>query len=98
LDIVVGLAPLRCLAGFALECCSIARSLGMHRAGFCHASARRRVLGRARVALRVSDPIVIPAFAVIVFATWPDRGIVASMLQRRVARRYFLFVYLCTFR
>ena len=87
LDIVVGLAPLRCLAGFALGMLLyFHRSIVRDASDGLLSSIQLGAVCWAVLALafRVSDPIVIPAFALIVLATWPDRGIVASMLSRRV--------------
>jgi peptidoglycan/LPS O-acetylase OafA/YrhL len=82
LDIVVGLAPLRCLAGF---------SIGMLL--FYHRDVRVPVPSVWQVAASiwilvalawpVRDPFIIPAFAALVFFTWRDEGIVASLLSSR---------------
>lgn len=84
LDIVAGLAPLRCIAGF---------SVGMLLYHFRALPARAPsailswlqliAVAWASLALanRVSDPLVIPAFALIVATTWPDRGIVAAAIR-----------------
>jgi peptidoglycan/LPS O-acetylase OafA/YrhL len=39
------------------------------------------------LAFPVSDPLIVPAFALIVFATWPDRGLVARLLSARPFQR-----------
>jgi peptidoglycan/LPS O-acetylase OafA/YrhL len=87
LDIVVGLAPLRCIAGFALG-----MFLYFHRSLVRSASDRLLSLlqllaascAALALAFSVSDPLVIPAFALLVFATWTDRGVVASVLSTRI--------------
>jgi len=82
LDIVVGLAPLRCLAGF---------SLGMLL--FYHRDTRfpfHSIWQLAAVAwiltalaIPVRDSLIIPAFALLVFATWRDEGLIAAALSCR---------------
>jgi peptidoglycan/LPS O-acetylase OafA/YrhL len=82
LDITVGLAPLRCLAGFGL---------GM--LIFHHREIAERVRGRsltqmgavtwvvASLVLPVPDPLIIPGFAALVLLTWTDKGLVARTLS-----------------
>jgi peptidoglycan/LPS O-acetylase OafA/YrhL len=82
LDITVGLAPLRCLAGFGL---------GM--VLFYHRALIERIPGRnllqlatvawilTALAIPVRDAVIVPAFAALVFLTWTDEGIVARWLS-----------------
>lgn len=89
LDIVVGLAPARCLAGFALG-----MLIYFHRSAMQKASdpllSVIQLAGVAwallALAFRVNDPLVIPAFALVVLSTWPDRGVIASLLSLRAPR------------
>jgi peptidoglycan/LPS O-acetylase OafA/YrhL len=86
LDITEGLAPLRCIAGFGL---------GMLLFWYSDVIEGRSVATLSLLQLiatawiffalmvRVSDPIIVPAFALIVISTWQDRGIVARMLSTR---------------
>ena len=83
LDIVVGLAPLRCLAGFGLG-----MLLFYHRdTRPCHSPPYGRGPHWHRdllaLAIPVRDSLIIPAFALYVFATWRDEGVLASFLSRR---------------
>jgi peptidoglycan/LPS O-acetylase OafA/YrhL len=84
LDITVGLAPLRCIAGFGLG-----MLLFFHR-------ERSRQLPWVSVLqfaaaiwivfaliFPMPDPLIIPPFAVLVFLTWEDRGIVAKLLSTK---------------
>ncbi len=87
LDIVAGLAPLRCIAGFG-----IGMLLYFHRPLAARASDLRLsalqwlalVAALAALMWRVNDPLIIPAFALIVWSTWPDRGMISAMLSTRL--------------
>lgn len=86
LDIVHGLAPIRCLAGF---------SLGMLIFYYRHwwASLPDRVLSAMQIAatgvivaalvVSCNDILLVPAFVVLVAATSPDRGVVSEALKWR---------------
>jgi peptidoglycan/LPS O-acetylase OafA/YrhL len=82
LDIVVGLAPLRCLAGF-----SLGMLLFYHRDRHLPLPSMWQVVAvvwiLAALAVPVRDSLIIPAFAVLVFATWRDEGLIASLLSCR---------------
>src|SRR5206468_1568635 len=82
LDITVGLAPLRCLAGFGLG------MVLFHEREIADRIPGRTVLQLAAVAwilasltIRVRDPLIIPGFAALVLLTWTDKGIVARFLS-----------------
>ena len=86
LDIVVGLAPARCVAGFFL---------GMLL--YFHRDAVARLPDIALSALQIgsiaatllilatptADPWIIPAFFVLVASTWTDQGLLPKLLRRR---------------
>lgn len=86
LDIIAGLAPLRCLSGFFL---------GMILCEHRHWTARwsdsvialsqgAGLAGSITVlATRCPDPLIIPFFTLIVFSTWQDRGPLHWLLVRR---------------
>ena len=74
LDIIAGLAPLRCLSGFMIGCKSAAAAAA--------AAAAASVL-----AVRCPDPVIIPFFALLVIATWEDRGPLRPLLLRHSLMR-----------
>jgi peptidoglycan/LPS O-acetylase OafA/YrhL len=86
LDITAGSAPLRCLAGFGLG-----MIVYVNRATVTRLS--NRVLSFLQViamvwavlalAYKVADPLILPAFALVVLTTWPDRGLVSRVLSRQ---------------
>lgn len=86
LDIVKGLAILRCLAGF-----SLGMVLFMQRAWFERLpdslltlmQATGLALALATLLLGLNDVIAIPGFFLLVAATWPDRGWLARPLAMR---------------
>jgi peptidoglycan/LPS O-acetylase OafA/YrhL len=90
LDIVAGLAPLRCIAGFAIgmllyDC----RALAARTPDGLLSAAQLIAVAWIGWGLthRVADPLVVPAFALIVAATWTDRGIIARLLSLRPFER-----------
>ncbi|MFW2830110.1 acyltransferase family protein [Sphingomonas sp. ID0503] len=88
LDIVVGLAPLRCLAGFVLGMCLFYGREGIARLGepvlsILQLAALALLL--LTLALGWNDVAAVPAFAVLVGATWTDRGVLARALVGRVS-------------
>ncbi|MFL6727719.1 MAG: acyltransferase family protein [Sphingomicrobium sp.] len=86
LDIIAGLAPLRCIAGFGLGMIVYHYRAQILRASDPLLSAVQvtallwACLG---LAYKVNDPLIIPAFLMIVASTWVDRGIVAKLLSLR---------------
>lgn len=86
LDIVSGLAPLRCLAGFGAGMLVYFHRRAIERwptallSTLQLAAAGTVVLG---LAWPVNDVLLIPAFVLLVAATWPDRGMVARLLGRQ---------------
>jgi peptidoglycan/LPS O-acetylase OafA/YrhL len=89
LDITVGLAPARCIAGFVLGVLAY-----FHRGIALQLSDRTLSLiqlvgvawALAALASWTADPLIIPAFVLIVFSTWPDRGVIASLLSGALPR------------
>ena len=82
LDITVGLAPLRCLAGFGLGMVVFYHSAAVERV----ASLSLLQLGAiawilAALAMPLRDALIVPGFAALVFLTWTDRGIIARWLS-----------------
>jgi peptidoglycan/LPS O-acetylase OafA/YrhL len=84
LDITVGLAPLRCLAGFGLG------MVLFHHRAMVERVASLNLLQLAAVAwilaalaISIRDALIVPGFAALVFLTWTDRGIVARWLSAR---------------
>lgn len=89
LDIVMGLAPLRCLAGFSLGMLVFygREPLGRLAAlplAFLQLGAAAVVL--AGLALPLPDVALIPAFVLIVATTWRDKGPLAPLLMLRPVR------------
>jgi peptidoglycan/LPS O-acetylase OafA/YrhL len=86
LDITVGAAPLRCLAGFALGMLLYLERARASRISDAMLSGYQ-VLGTAWVFLalmfNVADPLIIPAFLLLVWATWQDRGLIAVSLSAK---------------
>ena len=86
LDITVGAAPLRCLAGFALGMLLYLERARASRISDAMLSGYQ-LLGTAWVFLalmfKVVDPLIIPAFLLLVWATWQDRGLVAVALSAK---------------
>ena len=84
LDITVGLAPLRCIAGF-----SLGMLLFYHRERIEHLPALSVLQLVAFVWIVVAlvypvrDSLIIPPFFAIVALTWRDRGIVAELLAAK---------------
>jgi peptidoglycan/LPS O-acetylase OafA/YrhL len=86
LDIIAGLAPLRCIAGFGLGMIIYHhRSQVLRASDFVLSAIQVVALLWACWALvyKVSDPLIIPAFVLIVATTWPDRGLAAKLLSLR---------------
>jgi peptidoglycan/LPS O-acetylase OafA/YrhL len=89
LDVVVGLAPLRCLAGFALGMLLyFNRSLVSNTSDRCLTILQIVATFASLMILAsyLSDPLVIPAFGLLIFTTWTDRGSVARLLSMRLPR------------
>lgn len=90
LDIIAGLAPLRCLSGFSLGMLlydwrgATTRWPAALIAG-CQFVAVAAIV--AVLATRCPDPVVIPFFALLVIATWQDRGPLAALLCHRALLR-----------
>jgi len=86
LDIVVGLAPARCIAGFFLGMLLyfhrdvVARLPETVLTGLQIASVAVILL---ILATPVADPWIVPAFFVLVASTWTDQGLLPKLLQRR---------------
>ena len=82
LDIVFGLAPFRCMAGFTLG-----MLLFQYRETNVPALSTCQVLAAACAFLvlvfGLDDRLVVPPFAALVFLTWRDEGIVARVLSAR---------------
>jgi peptidoglycan/LPS O-acetylase OafA/YrhL len=84
LDITVGLGWLRCLAGFFTGMILFSARAIFARAGSLGLSALQIVAVAAvllGLAMPVADPLIIPAFVLLIGSTWPDRGIVARALN-----------------
>jgi peptidoglycan/LPS O-acetylase OafA/YrhL len=82
LDITVGLAPLRCLAGFGLGMVLFYEREVVNRIrarSVLQLAALAWIL--ASLAIPVRDPLIIPGFAALVLLTWTDKGIVARLLS-----------------
>jgi len=82
LDITVGLAPLRCLAGFGLGMVLFYHRAAVERLAspnLLQLAAIAWIL--AALAMAVRDALIVPGFAGLVFLTWTDRGIVARWLS-----------------
>lgn len=82
LDITVGLAPLRCLAGFGLG------MILYRQRAIAERVAVRSLLQLTTVvwifgalAFQIRDALIVPAFALLVFLTWTDQGIVSRWLS-----------------
>ena len=86
LDIVVGLAPARCVAGFFLGMLlyfhrdRVARLSETALTGVQIASVAAILL---ILATSVADPWVIPPFFLLVASTWTDRGLLPNLLRGR---------------
>jgi len=84
LDISVGLAPLRCVAGF-----SVGMLLFYHRDLRVPARSALQVTAVLWVLFvlfgGIADPFIIPGFAALIFLTWSDEGLVARLLAARPA-------------
>jgi len=86
LDIVVGLAPLRCIAGFLLG-----MLLYFHRdmvarlpdAGLTLLQVASVAAILLILATPISDPWIVPAFFLLVASTWTDKGLLPKLLSRR---------------
>lgn len=85
LDVVSGLAPLRCLAGFMLGMLIFFWRGPIARCPAAILSALQIAsLGATIVLLGVSspDPLIVPAFVVLVATTWTDAGVLPRLLGR----------------
>jgi peptidoglycan/LPS O-acetylase OafA/YrhL len=84
LNIAYGIAPLRCLSGFGLGMLVFAhrdnRLADWQLAGLQVASIAWICFC---LAFTIRDPLIIPAFVLLVFSTWQDRGAVASVLSTK---------------
>ena len=82
LDISVGLAPLRCIAGF-----SVGMLLFYHRDLRVPVRSALQVLAVLWILFvlffAIADPWIIPGFAALIFLTWSDEGLVARLLSAR---------------
>jgi peptidoglycan/LPS O-acetylase OafA/YrhL len=89
LDIVKGLAPLRCLAGFALGMLLFygREPLGrLPRGPLAILQLGAAAVVLAGLTMPLPDVALIPAFAVIVGTTWRDKGPLMPLLTARPAR------------
>jgi len=86
LDIVVGLAPARCVAGFSLGMLVYFGREAIDRLPTL-ALTLLQVLATGTIILflakTVPDPWIVPAFVVLVGTTWTDRGLVPHLLRNR---------------
>jgi len=88
LDISVGLAILRCLAGFGLGMLLFRwRQTPLPDASASAIQLAALAWIVAVLLLPVRDPLIIPAFVGLVFATWRDKGLLAKMLAARPVHR-----------
>lgn len=86
LDITAGLAPLRCMAGFA-----IGMALYYKRDIFAALSARAASIYQGvavgailvLLAMPANDVLIILRFALLVGTTWTDKGVIAAALSAR---------------
>jgi len=82
LDISVGLAPLRCIAGFG-----VGMLLFYHRDLRIPARSALQVVAVLWIFFvlfrGIADPFIVPAFAALIFLTWSDEGLVARMLSTK---------------
>lgn len=86
LDISVGLAPLRCLAGFGLGMALFQfRNLPVKAISQLQLAAVVWIVGA--LILPVYDALIMPGFAALVFLTWRDQGLVAKALSARPLHR-----------
>lgn len=87
LDIVGGpMAPLRCLAGFMIGMLLYyGRGWIARRSSGTLSIAQLLAIGAilAVLAVKVSDPLIVPAFAILVGTSFTDRGLVARLLASR---------------
>ena len=86
LDIVVGLAPVRCLAGFLLGMLVYFRRDAVARLPHAILSAIQIAAVIAIVAIMAipsRDPLVVPAFVLLVATMWTDRGLLPRLLACR---------------
>lgn len=86
LDITVGLAPIRCIAGFGLGMVLYySRSAAAGASNATLSSVQGIAIFWIVLALmtNVADPLIIPAFAILIGATWTDRGIIARLMSAR---------------
>jgi peptidoglycan/LPS O-acetylase OafA/YrhL len=86
LDIIAGLAPLRCLSGFSIGIFLCERRSAVTRwsDGMVAFGQLAAVAGSMAVlATPCPDPVIIPFFALLVIATWEDRGPLRSLLLHR---------------
>jgi peptidoglycan/LPS O-acetylase OafA/YrhL len=84
MNIVSGLAPFRCFAGFGLGMLvyfNRSRELSPR----ILSSIQLVALGAALCVLcwKISDPLIVPAFALLVWSTWTDQGLVSAFLSSR---------------
>jgi len=86
LDIIVGLAPARCIAGFFLGMLlyfhrdAVARLPEIVLTGLQIASVAAILL---ILTTPVADPWIVPAFFGLVATTWTDQGLLPKLLRRR---------------
>ncbi len=84
LDIIVGIAPLRCLAGFSLGMLAFYFRDRLERFPDLVINVLQAVsvaVVFADLALNWNDLIIIPAFALLVYSTWSDRGLLSRFLS-----------------
>ena len=86
LDIVKGLAVLRCLAGFILGMMiyyhrGATARLSSAALSLCQAGAIALIL--ATLTLDLNDVLAVPAFVLLVASTWTDNGVVPRLLANR---------------
>lgn len=86
LDISVGVAILRCLAGFGLGML-LFRWRGLQLPAVSALQIAAVAWIGAVLLLPVYDTVIIPAFVALVFLTWRDTGLVARLLATRPVHR-----------
>jgi len=87
LDIISGLAPLRCLAGFALGMLVYLSRDVWHRVPSPVLSLLQIAAvgwSAAVLATDLNDVLVIPPFMLVVASTWTDRGLLPKLLNWRI--------------
>ena len=86
LDIVAGLSPLRCIAGFGLGMLvyyNRASVQGLSPAVLSTIQLVALAWAVTVLCSPISDPMIVPGFVMTVWATWTDRGLLARLLSSR---------------